>query len=101
MDLELLCQNTLARQRELLDEAVRRRLLSGALTTGRRRVHQSGRMVVAAMLRKMADRLERPALTPQLGVLRAVGHREVDVEQGLWLLEDVNGRRARQLRTVP
>lgn len=87
MDLDLICQHTLSRQRQMLDEAAQRRMISSAAATTPSSANRGGtiRRGLALLLRRAADRLE-PTPQHRLGVLRAVAHREIDVEQAIMLL---------------
>lgn len=84
MESGWLWQAAQSHQRQLMDEAARYRRLErqqGASVPA-----SSGlRSWAALRLRRIADRLE-PSVQPHLGVLRAVAHRELDVEQALGLL---------------
>ena len=94
-DLDALCQQTFDRQRQLIADAARRRLLAG----GRREeatLAPSGpwRVTLARWLRRTADRLEPAADRPIVAMLRAVAHREISVDQALRLLDAGNGHRS-------
>ena len=84
MESSWLWQAAQSHHRELIDEAARYRQVGHA---GGGRVHATSglRGWAALRLRRMADRIE-PSVQPQLGVLRAVAHHELDVEQALRLL---------------
>jgi hypothetical protein len=69
---------------QLIDEAARSRW-SVASEAPRAAAFTGLRSRAALRLRWIADRLE-PAGQPQLGVLRAVAHHELDVDQALRLL---------------
>lgn len=90
-DLDALCQQTFDRQRQLIADAARRRLLAGG-----RREEASGpwRVTLARWLRRTADRLEPAADRPIVAMLRAVAHREISVDQALRLLDAGNGHRS-------
>jgi hypothetical protein len=79
-----LWQAAQSHQAELMDEAARYHRL-GDGDAARLPVSSGWRRWTALRLRRIADRLE-PSVQPQLGVLRAVAHHEVDVEQALRLL---------------
>lgn len=89
VNIDALERYTLDHQQQLLDEAARWRLInSGSDPRSRPKAPApSLRRRVATMLRHTADRLEPVAAEPRLGVLRAVAHREISVDQGLRLLE--------------
>jgi hypothetical protein len=90
MNLDLLCENTFSHQHELLHEASRRRMLrTAAIPMPERR-----RSRLAFLLRRLADWLEPTAVQPRVGLLRAVAHHEIDVEQAMRLLNS-NGHRSR------
>jgi hypothetical protein len=84
MESSWLWQAAQAHHQELIDEAARYRRL-GDSSGGSVQSFSGPRRWAALRLRRIADRLE-PSVQPQLGVLRAVAHREVDVEQALRLL---------------
>lgn len=93
MDLEMMCQQATAHQRQLLMEAERRRLQRAQRTDSVLR--RSWRERTAAALRRIADRLEPAGPSPQsLPLLRAVAHREIDVDQALQLLNHGSHRRS-------
>lgn len=88
VNLDALQRYTVDHQRELLDAASRRRLLNQSRRPTSMRPPLRARM--AAGLRRVADRLEPVASPSRVGVLRAVAHREISIDQALRLLE-VNG----------
>ena len=71
-------------QQQLIDEAARDRRI-GASDHPRAAGLIGLRGWAALRLRRMADRLE-PVAVPEVGVLRAVAHDELDIDQALWLL---------------
>jgi hypothetical protein len=86
MDLDWLCASTFAHQKELLDAAEKRRKaiapgVAPALIGGR-----SLRYRLSSGIRRLADWLEPDAERPTVRLLRAVAHRELDVEQAMLLL---------------
>ncbi len=86
MNLDLLCAATFAHQQELLDAAEKRRqaivpTVSPAVSDGR-----SLRYRLSSGIRRLADWLEPDAERPTVRLLRAVAHRELDVEQAMLLL---------------
>lgn len=83
MNLDLMCEHTFDDQRALIAEAARRRL--GRSSAPRSTARTRWRAGLALQLRRVADRLEPQPPARQLGVLRAVAHREIDVEQALVL----------------
>jgi hypothetical protein len=88
VNLDAMQRYTLDHQRELLDEAARRRLIYGsAAPPATRSPARSLRGRVATVLRHTADRLEPAPSLPRVGVLRAVAHREISVDQAMRLLE--------------
>ena len=89
VNIDALERYTFDHQQQLLDEAARWRLInSGPATRSLPKAPApSLRRRVATMLRHTADRLEPVAAEPRLGVLQAVAHREIRVDQGLRLLE--------------
>ena len=87
VNIDALERYTFDHQRQRLDEAARWRLISGSAGRPLAKVPSSSwRARVATMLRHAADRLEPAATAPRVGVLRAVAHREITVDQGLRLL---------------
>lgn len=94
MDLEFLCQTSFAHHQRLIDEAARRRLR----LSGRRESPASAwpllRSRLATWLRGIADRVEPAPQHPQVRLLRAVAHHELDVDQALRLLAPLNGHRS-------
>ena len=92
MDLDAMCQQALDQHRQRLEGAARRRLLNG-----RGQVTLSAasvRWAMARILRRLADRLEPAADRRFIGLMRAVAHREIDVDQALHLLDLSNGHRS-------
>lgn len=89
VNIDALERYTLDHQQQLLDEAARWRLInSGSVPRSVPKAPApSLRGRVATMLRRTAHRLEPAVAEPRLGVLRAVAHREISVDQGLRLLE--------------
>lgn len=94
MESGWLSQAATSHHKALIDEAARYRRVRGLdaprawdLTTLRR--------WTALRLRWIADRLE-PATRPQVGVLRAVAHHELDIDQALRLLGPARSLNARQ-----
>lgn len=81
-------------QRQLIDEAARQRLMKNGLVALPVATVSSlsWRGRVATILRHTADRLEPSAALPRVGVLRAVAHREISVDQALLLLARDNRR---------
>lgn len=79
-----LWQAAQSHQQQLIDEAARYHRL-GAGDAASLPASSGLRRWAALRLRRIADRLE-PSVQPQLGILRAVAHHEVDVEQALRLL---------------
>jgi hypothetical protein len=67
MDLEFMCQITLADHQHRIDEAARRRLLMSRRRASKRSSWRLLRSWLATWLRGMADRVEpAPAFTPLL-----------------------------------
>jgi hypothetical protein len=93
-NLDAMCRQTFDRHQQLLDEAARRRLLSGVREPTTQAPARLFRVAVAAWLRRTADRLEPSTNRPQVAVLRAVAHREISVDQALRLLDGGNGHRS-------
>jgi hypothetical protein len=94
-NLDAMCQQTFDRHQRLLAQAARRRLVS----SGRQRhatatAARPWRVVVATLLRRVADQLEPVADRPQVSMLRALAHREISVDQALRLLDGGNGHRS-------
>ena len=84
MESDWLWQAAHSHQQHLLDEAARYHRLEQSAGASLRA--SSGlRSWAALRLRRLADRLE-PSVQPQVGVLRAVAHHELDVDQALRLL---------------
>lgn len=86
MNLDLLCAATFAHQQELLDAAENRRkaiipTVAPSASDGR-----SLRYRLSSGIRRLADWLEPDAERPTVRLLRAVAHRELDVEQAMLLL---------------
>ena len=81
-------------QRQLIEEAARRRLVNNGSVALRVPTQRSlsWRARLATMLRRAADRLEPVAAQRRVGVLRAVAHREISVDQGMLLLTRGNPR---------
>ena len=77
-------------QQELLKEAAERRLINANRLARHDRAMRPLRARLAARLRRAADRLEPVASPSRVGVLRAVAHREISVDQALRLLQ-ING----------
>ena len=94
-NLDAMCQQTFDRHQQLIADAARRRLQSGALQRPEHPARaRHWRVRIAILLRRMADRLEPVADRPQVAMLRAVAHREISVDQALRLLEAGNGHRS-------
>ena len=93
MESGWLWQAAQSHQRQLIDEAARHRRRQ----EGSRRVAAASglRSWTALRLRRLADWLE-PSVQPQLRILRAVAHHELDVEQALWLLRPARPLTARR-----
>ncbi|HEY8736520.1 MAG TPA: hypothetical protein VIO62_05700 [Candidatus Dormibacteraeota bacterium] len=91
MDLDALCRQARDHHLELLAEAARERLRSRPRPT--RPAATSFRRLLAIALRRWADRLE-PSMATSTGPLRALAHREIDVDQAMLLL-DYDDRRLR------
>ena len=79
-----LWQAAQSHQQQLIDEAAQYHRL-GEGDAVRLPASSGLRSWTALRLRRIADRLE-PSVQPQLGILRAVAHHELDVEQALRLL---------------
>ena len=81
-------------QLQLLDEAARQRLVNNgpAVQSVPKGPSPAWRRRLAITLRNTADRLEPAASQPRVGVLRAVAHREISVDQALLLLARENRR---------
>lgn len=84
MESGWLWQTAQSHQRQLIDEAARQRRLADAHGTSIARWN-GARSWAALRLRRIADWLE-PPVQPRIGLLRAVAHHELDVEQALRLL---------------
>ncbi|HET9849691.1 MAG TPA: hypothetical protein VFR68_14180 [Candidatus Dormibacteraeota bacterium] len=80
-------------QQARLDEAARWRLLESG-SAPRTALRPSWRRRAATALRRTADRLEPAPAAPRVGLLRALAHREISVDQALRLLE-ANGHLTR------
>jgi len=93
LNLDAMYNPALDRQQQLLNEAARIGLVrSGSREDARATlVPRPWRATCAAILRRVADRLEPAAARPQVRVLRAVAHREISVDQALRLLDSANG----------
>ena len=93
VNLDALQRDSFDYQQARLDEAARWRLLECG-SADRRAPRLSWRRRAATTLRRTADWLEPAPAAPRVGLLRAVAHREISVEQALRLL-DANGHLTR------
>ncbi|HVH65798.1 MAG TPA: hypothetical protein VM674_07140 [Candidatus Acidoferrum sp.] len=91
VNLDALQQFALDHQQELLNDAARRRLVNASRSAADNTARRPLRARLASGLRRAADRIEPLASPSRVGVLRAVAHREITIDQALRLLE-VNGR---------
>ena len=86
MNLDLLCAATFAHQKELLDAAETRRMATVLTSAPAVSGGRSLRYRLSLGIRRFADWLEPVSEHPSVRLLRAVAHREVDVDQAMLLL---------------
>jgi hypothetical protein len=83
VDLDAFCDQARERHQLLIDEAARSRLRRGSKE--RPAVPFRGRLALA--LHRLANRIEPRYAATTVGTLRALAHREIDIDQAMLLLD--------------